>query len=112
MVADPALDHLILVELDADHGFIATTVEELVAAALHVVVLVGARLSLQTVAEVGLILGLVALGQIDDDCLVIDHRPVANLARRVPLSALEHLDRVVRLQEQVQLRCGAWQREL
>ena len=112
LVADPALEHLILIELHADHRLIAPAVKELVRAALHLVELARIHSCLQAVPHVGHVLGFSDLGQVDHDALVINHRPIADLAGPVALRTIEHFDGVVGLKLQVQLAGLPRKREL
>lgn len=112
LVADPALEHLIFVELHADHGLVATAVKELVRTALHLVELARVHIRLQAVPHVGHVLGFSDLGQVDHDALVINHRPIANLAGPVALRTIEHFDGVVGLKLQVQFAGLPRKREL
>jgi len=86
LVTDPALDHLVLVELDTDHSFVALGVEGFVRATLESVILLCLDLRLETVAEVGGVLCLVLAGKLDDDALVVNYGPVSNFFSWVALS--------------------------
>jgi len=111
LVTDPALDHLVLVELDTDHSFVALGVEGFVRATLESVILLCLDLRLETVAHVGGVLSLMTIGQFNNNGLVVNDGPVTNFAIGVTLGGVKHLHGVVSREEQVQFAGLAWHAE-
>lgn len=102
------MEHFVGVELDTDHGLVAAAVKELVGATFDVIVLALLHARLQAVTKVCSVLGFFELWEVDDNALIVNHCPIANLTGLSTLSGFQYLYSEVLLEQEIQLGCLTW----
>ena len=103
LVANPALQHFVLVKLDTDHSLVTAAIKGFVATVLQRIVSALSHTGLDSIAKVGSVLGMVLAGQFNDNGLVVNNSPRSDLASLSTLSRSKNFHCVISLQFQVKL---------